>query len=82
MANAGDYVTLLGCLTKKDGKLYLTNKHLPNYPSIIAQGKPEVIYQYYQANLDKKYKNMHYIKWIFMAQIALLLWIVWSWCAF
>lgn len=82
MANAGDYVTLFGCLTKKDGKLYLTNKHLPNYPSIIAQGKPEVIYQYYQANLDKKYKNIRYIKWIFMVQIALLLWIVWSWCAF
>ncbi len=76
-ANTGDYVTLLGCLTQKDGQLYLTNKYLPNYPSIIAQGKPEVIYQHYQAKLDKKYKNTRYFKWIFMVQIALLLWIVW-----
>ena len=71
----GDDLTLFGCLVQRDGELYLIDRHLPNYPSIIAQGKPEVVYQHYQTLVNQYYQVSVFSIIGFIVQVLFLLWI-------
>ena len=71
----GDDLTLFGCLVQRDGELYLIDRHLPNYPSIIAQGKPEVVYQHYQTLVNQYYQVSVFSIIGFVVQVLFLLWI-------